>query len=108
MSLEVSIVMNSYNRYPQCLYSLYALEAQTFSHSKMEVIFVDDASTDETPILQNYSSSYTFKYIRCSKNQGRSKAKNIGIDAAEGNIIIMLDAEVIVAPNCVEQQYLYH
>lgn len=108
MGIEVSIIMNSYNRYPQCLYSLYALEAQTFSHSKMEVIFVDDASTDETPLLQNYTPPYTFKYIRCSKNQGRSKAKNIGIDTAEGNIIIMLDAEVIVEPDCVEQQYLYH
>lgn len=108
MGIEVSIVMNSYNKYPQCLYSLYALENQTFDLSKVEVIFVDDASTDETPSLMHYNPPYTFKYIRCETNQGRSKSKNIGIYAAQGNIIMMLDAEVIVEPHCVEQQYLYH
>jgi len=100
--------MNSYNKYPQCLYSLYALEGQTFDHSKMEVIFVDDASTDETPLLENYQPPYKFQYIRPSTNQGRSKAKNIGLTAAKGDIIIMLDAEVIMEPGFVERQYLYH
>ena len=108
MTIEVSIVMNSYNKYPQCLYSLYALEYQTFEHSRMEVILVDDNSSDETPSLTNYTPPYKFKYIRLSTNQGRSKAKNIGIAEATGNIVIMLDAEVIVEPDFVKQQYLYH
>ncbi|MDG4656626.1 glycosyltransferase family 2 protein [Ectobacillus antri] len=108
MSIEVSIVMNSYNKYPQCLYSLYALEYQTFPHKKMEVILVDDTSSDETPLLANYNPPFIFKYIRPAVNQGRSRAKNIGIAEATGHIIIMLDAEVIVEPDFVRQQYLYH
>ncbi|MEY8348463.1 glycosyltransferase [Bacillus cereus] len=108
MTIEISIIMNSYNKYPQCLYSLYALEYQTFEHSRMEVILVDDNSSDETPSLKNYTPPYKFKYIRLATNQGRSKAKNIGIAEAKGNIIIMLDAEIIVEPDFVKQQYLYH
>ncbi|MEY8348458.1 glycosyltransferase [Bacillus cereus] len=108
MGIEVSIIMNSYNKYPQNLLSLYALENQTFDLSKIEVIFVDDASTDETPLLKNYTPPYTFKYIRCEENVGRSKAKNMGIYASQGDILIILDAEMLVDPDFVKQHYDNH
>ncbi|MGG3465965.1 glycosyltransferase [Neobacillus pocheonensis] len=108
MSIEVSVILIAFNKYPQCLYSLYALECQTFDHSKMEVILVDDFSTDETPELQNYQPPFRFKYIRPEKNVGRSKAKNIGIESSEGDIIIFLDSEFLVDPNFIEAQYNYH
>lgn len=108
MCVEVSIIMNSYNRYPQCLYSLYALECQTFDLSKIEVIFVDDASSDETSSLDTYSPPYSFRYIRNPVNQGRAKSKNIGIQAAQGSILVLLDAELIVDPQFVKRRYSYH
>ncbi|MDM5316752.1 glycosyltransferase [Fictibacillus sp. b24] len=108
MSIEVSVIMISYNKYPQNLFSLFALENQTFDLSKMEVIFVDDSSSDETPKLKEYSSEFEFKYIRCDQNVGRSKAKNIGIQASSGSILIFIDAEMILDPEFVEQHYNYH
>ncbi|MCP8968350.1 glycosyltransferase family 2 protein [Ectobacillus ponti] len=108
MGIEMSVIMNSYNKYPQCLYSLYAIEGQTFDLSKVEVIFVDDTSTDETPILREYEPPFQFKYLRPASNLGRSKAKNFGLEHAQGNIIVMLDAEVLLSPTFLAEHYAYH
>jgi glycosyltransferase involved in cell wall biosynthesis len=108
MGIEVSVIMISHNKYPENLFSLYALEKQTFDHSKMEVILVDDASSDETPTIKNQSFSFPFKYVRCEENVGRSKIKNIGIEEAKGDILILLDSEMILEPSFVEQHYSYH
>lgn len=108
MSIEVSIIMITHNKYPQNLYSLYALEKQTFDPKKMEVILVDDASTDKTLRLRNYHPPYDFRIIRNEQNVGRSKAKNIGVEAAIGEVLIILDAEMILDPTYVEQHYNLH
>ncbi|MGG3465964.1 glycosyltransferase family 2 protein [Neobacillus pocheonensis] len=108
MTIQVTIIMNSYNRFPQCLYTLYSLEFQTFDPAKMEVIFVDDASTDDSCQLANYQPPYHFQYIRLRSNHGRSKAKNIGLQHASGEIIIFLDAELLVEPHFIEMRYQHH
>jgi glycosyltransferase involved in cell wall biosynthesis len=108
-NIEVSIIMPSYNRYPLNLFSLYSLENQTFDPSKMEVIFIDDASTDETQNeLRNYRPVYHFKYMRSEQNLGRAKVRNLGIKSARGRILIFLDAEMICEPDFVENHYQYH
>ncbi|KEQ26344.1 glycosyltransferase family 2 protein [Paenibacillus tyrfis] len=108
MSIQVSVIMITHNKYPQNLYSLYALENQTFDPKRMEVILVDDASTDKTPKLQKYRPPFHFRYIRCEQNVGRSKAKNIGIQAATGEVLIIIDAEMILDPTYVGQHYHLH
>lgn len=108
MSIEVSVIMISYNKYPQNLYSLYALENQTFDAKKMEVILVDDASTDQTPKLRKYRPPFKFRYLRCPHNVGRAKAKNVGIASASGEVLIIIDAEMILDPDYVKQHYALH
>lgn len=108
MSIEVTVILPSYNRYPLNLLTLHSLENQTIDFSKMEVILIDDASTDDTHLLQNYSPPYPFRYIRNNQNEGRSKTRNIGIQEAKGQILIFLDAEVIVDPHFVNSHYQRH
>ncbi|MDR7076118.1 GT2 family glycosyltransferase [Neobacillus niacini] len=106
--IEVSIIIPSYNRYPLNLLSLYALENQTFDLSKMEVILIDDASTDDTPQLRNYNPLFRFHYVRNKTNMGLSSTRNIGLKMAHANIIIFLDSEVIADPDYVRNQHQYH
>ncbi|MGG1401423.1 glycosyltransferase [Bacillus salipaludis] len=107
--IEVSIIIPSYNKYPLNLFTLYSLENQTFNSEKMEVIFIDDASTDQTEdSLKNYQAPYQFKYIRNNENLGRAKVRNLGIQASSGNILIFLDAEMLVDPNFVTNHVKYH
>lgn len=109
MGIKVSIIIPSYNRYPQNLLTLYSLQNQTFDPSKMEVILVDDGSSDETlQIPKKFHPPFLFKYIKCEKNMGRSRARNIGIETANGEIIVFLDAEMIVNPDFVQNHYHYH
>ncbi|MFP3416038.1 glycosyltransferase family 2 protein, partial [Bacillus sp. SIMBA_074] len=79
MSTEVTVILPSYNRYPLNLLTLYSLENQTFDFAKMEVILIDDASTDGSHALEHYRPPYPVRYIRNTTNAGRSKTRNIGI-----------------------------
>ncbi len=97
MSIDVSIIIPTYNKFPLNLLTLYSLENQTYDSSKFEVILVDDGSTDSTlSIADNYLFPFHFKYIRVPQNIGRPAARNTGIRAAKGRWIIFLDAEILV------------
>lgn len=109
MSIEVSVIIPSYNKYPLNQLTLYSLAKQTFDPSKMEVIFVDDGSTDETKqTMSDINLPFVFNYIYINKNMGRSKARNLGIESARGRILIFLDAELIVEPDFIENHYRHH
>ncbi|MDR6883156.1 glycosyltransferase [Bacillus sp. 3255] len=108
-TMEVSLVLPSYNRYPYNLLTLFSLQKQTFDLSKVEVIMVDNASDDSTPsIVQKNEFPFVFKYIKCEKNVGRPRSRNMGIRAANGKVIIFLDAEVLVGPDFIEQHVQAH
>lgn len=108
MGIDVTVILPSYNRYPLNLLTLYSLENQIFDFSKMEVILIDDASTDDTHLLQHYRPPYPYRYIRNRNNEGRSKTRNMGIQAAKGEILIFLDAEVMVDPHFVSNHVRRH
>ncbi|EKN71690.1 glycosyl transferase, group 2 family protein [Neobacillus bataviensis LMG 21833] len=107
--IEVSIIIPSQNKYPLNLFTLYSLELQTFNLAKMEVIFINDASTDQTADnLKDYSPPFHFKYIHSKKKLGRAKVRNLGIRSARGSLLIFLDAEMIVEPDFVVNHYKHH
>ncbi|MFF2591989.1 glycosyltransferase family 2 protein [Priestia megaterium] len=107
--IKVSIVMPTYNKYHQTSLSLYGLSKQTFPQAEYEVILVDDASSDNTPnIFKEADVPFKFKYIRMKQNKGRSSVRNIGINHAEGNLLIFLDGEMLAPPAFIENHYKHH
>lgn len=63
----------------------------------VEVIVVDDGSTDDTPaVAQSLGSSIC--YIR-QENQGLSAARNTGMHAARGDFLVFLDADDLLTAN---------
>ncbi|MCQ9283280.1 glycosyltransferase [Priestia aryabhattai] len=107
--IKVSIVMPTYNKYHQTSLSLYGLSKQTFSHAEYEVILVDDASSDNTSdILKEVDVPFKFKYIQMKQNKGRSSVRNIGINHAEGDLLIFLDGEMLAPPSFIENHYKHH
>ncbi len=85
---RVSVVVCTFNgarTLVQCLRSLLALDYPDY-----EVIVVDDGSTDETPALLAH-----FPEIRIIRqdNQGLSRARNAGLQAATGSVIAFTDSD---------------
>ncbi|HVT88020.1 MAG TPA: glycosyltransferase [Tepidisphaeraceae bacterium] len=85
---KVSVIICSYNgasTVESCLRSMERLRYPDY-----EVVFVDDGSTDHTPkILTKFP---WVKYIR-QKNKGLSYARNVGMNAATGEIIAYTDSD---------------
>jgi glycosyltransferase involved in cell wall biosynthesis len=96
---DITIIMPSYNKYPENLFTLYSLEYQEYDMSKVQVILIDDNSSDSTVLLKNHSFSFDFVYVRNNNNLGRVTSRNIGIDHAKGRVVIFLDAEILVRPD---------
>ncbi|WP_309123287.1 glycosyltransferase [Paenibacillus sp.] len=108
MKPRVTIVLPSYNRYPFNAFCLRALEKQTVDLSTMQVILVDDASTDETRRFRKYRPPYPFQYVRNERVLGVARSRNIGLKRAKGDVVVFLDADMIPDPNYVKFQLEWH
>ena len=106
-AVPVSVVIPCYNAQPTLRRALASVAAQ--SAQVMEVIAVDDASTDGTPALlrelqRDYGARW-LKVITFERNQGASTARNAGWDAARGEYVAFLDADDTWARAKVAIQY---
>jgi len=93
--VKASIVIASYNAnrfLGECLSSVYDSK-KVFGD--LEVVLVDNASTDGTRefVKQNFSQ---VRYIRSEKNLGFAKGNNTGIVAAKGDYIVLLNSDTVV------------
>jgi glycosyltransferase involved in cell wall biosynthesis len=94
----VSVVIPAYNAARYLAEALDSVLAQTYE--PIEVIVVDDGSTDETAEIAR-------RYPVClieGPNGGRSVARNRGIDAASGAFVAFCDADDVCVPNRIEAQ----
>ncbi len=96
----VSVVIPNYNYARYLSEAIDSVLAQTYP--KIEVIVVDDGSTDESiPKLRQYGSR--IQYIQ-QKNQGVAAARNRGIHQSVGELIAFLDADDYWLPLKIERQ----
>lgn len=98
----VSIIIPSYNRKDTILQSVNSVLEQTYSD--IEVIVVDDGSTDGTEEVIKPIRNKKLKYIRCTQNKGVAVARNIGLDNAQGEYIAFNDSDDIWNKNKLELQ----
>lgn len=97
----VSIIIPAYNvdnYLEECVHSLLC---QTYKN--YEVIIIDDGSTDNTYTVGRRltDESANVKLFR-QENQGVSIARNAGIQKANGEFVVFVDADDIVAPQYIE------
>lgn len=84
-----SIVIPTFNRPNELFRSLSSISLQTVKD--VEVIVVDDGSTNKIDIELLKKFNFKIKYIECKKNLGAASARNIGVKAALGRYISFLD-----------------
>jgi len=74
----------------------------TQSYKKLEIICVNDGSTDQSyEILKNLSRTDNRIHVINQNKQGVSSARNTGLDLAKGDYLFFLDADDLISNNCI-------
>jgi glycosyltransferase involved in cell wall biosynthesis len=97
--MQVSVIIATYNRAHSIGHAIRSILNQT--HQEIELIVVDDGSTDETlSILQTFSDQDSrLKIIPLSQNSGATVARNRGVSAATGDLVLVWDSDDQLFPN---------
>ncbi|MBM4140170.1 MAG: glycosyltransferase family 2 protein [Nitrospira sp.] len=87
----VSVIIPAYDNAPFIKFALESLFQQTYPQEKIEIIVIDDGSTDNTnEILNEYRKKIIYVH---QENKGVASARNRGMSLAKGEVIIFLDAD---------------
>ena len=71
-----------------------------------EVILVDDGSTDSSwEVIEHLAADYPLKGISFRRNYGKSAALYCGFEAAQGDIVITMDADLQDSPDEIPELY---
>ncbi|WP_336036853.1 glycosyltransferase family 2 protein [Halobacterium yunchengense] len=98
----VSVVVPTYNRAGRIHRSIESVLAQT--HEDLELIVVDDGSTDYTEeVVRSYDDD-RLTYVAHEDNRGASAARNTGIERASGEYVAFLDSDDAWLPRKLERQ----
>jgi glycosyltransferase involved in cell wall biosynthesis len=88
---RVTVLIDTYNHERFIEEAITSVMQQDFSPSDMEILVVDDGSTDRTPeIVRKFSPRV--RLIR-KKNGGQASAFNAGVPEAQGEIVAFLDGD---------------
>lgn len=93
----VSVVIATYNMGQYLMDAIDSVLGQTWEN--LELIVVDDGSTDKTAeVMAQFVHNPRVRYLP-TENQGQPRAKNHGINSANGDYIAFCDADDLWAPN---------
>ena len=99
MSLSYSVVIPAYNATRTLSASLESVMQQSLP--ALEVIVVDDGSTDDTVTLARGFSSVR---VVSQRNCGPGPACNAGVALAQGDVLTFLDADDLWTPGAMQAQ----
>ncbi len=109
-TIDVSVIIPNYNyeKYiEECIRSVVESE---FDHSNLEIVVVDDASTDNSVTLVNKIKKQTdipIHLIKHPLNLGLARARNSGIKNAKGKYLFFLDSDNYIGKDCLKKHFDY-
>ena len=102
---KISLVIPCYNESKRINHLLKTLKSFDGSWDlPLEIIIVDDGSSDETAqqIEQNFTNAFSdkveFHLVKLGKNQGKGGALKAGVEKAQGDFILTMDADNATHP----------
>lgn len=96
-----SFIVPVYNRPQEIDELLYSLTKQNF-HKPFEIVIVEDGSeNDAKEVISSYQDLLDIQYL-VTENQGAGRARNFGMQQANGDYFVVLDSDVLVPTNYLE------
>ena len=100
--MKISVIVPCFKDSATLKRSLDSIFSQTYKVN--EIIVVNDASPETIEIEAILSTYSTVLYIKNNNNKGLAASRNIGVNAATGDIISFLDADDELHPQKIEAQ----
>lgn len=101
----ISIIVPVYNREKELNRCVSSLINQTFED--IEILLVDDGSTDSSPQLcDDYSNKYDKLKVFHNTNMGVSQTRNFGLSKASGDYICFIDSDDYIDEKYIEKLYI--
>ena len=100
--VKISVIIPTFNREKLVCRSIKSVLNQTLQN--LEIIIIDDGSTDDTKKEVEKLQDERIKYIKLQNNTGGANARNIGIDIASGKFISFQDSDDIFYYDKLEKQ----
>jgi glycosyltransferase involved in cell wall biosynthesis len=104
-SPTVSVIVPVWNVEPYLAQSLDSVVEQTIGLDRIELITVDDGSTDGGGrMLDEYAARYPqVTVVHEANSGGAGRPRNVGLDRAGGTYVFFLDADDYLGPECLER-----
>ena len=95
---KISVIVPVYNVYDYLDDCVLSLINQKYDFSKVEIILVNDGSTDNSlEICKKYADKYDNIKLIDKKNGGLSDSRNCGFKASHGEYIMFLDSDDLIS-----------
>ena len=106
-NIKISIIVPVYRVEKYIERFLLSVMSQTYNHSELECILVDDCTPDRSmdiarEIVIREKSDISFVYLKHQVNAGPSASRNTGLVEARGKYILFFDSDDFVMPNCIQ------
>jgi glycosyltransferase involved in cell wall biosynthesis len=101
--LDIDVLVCAYNEAPHIPALFESLRRQTVGSDRFDIIFVDNASTDETPrVVAEHSFGLNVRSLR-EERKGKSWACKTGYQSSKATYVAHLDADTKADPGWLEQ-----
>lgn len=107
---DLSVVIPTYNRSDVLLKTLRSYKEQTAANEILEILVVDDGSTDGTPdTVAKLSAAFPFpiRYLR-QNHKGPARGRNWAIRESRGSLVLLGDDDIIPCPTMVAEHLAWH
>lgn len=107
--MNISVIIPAYNAEDTIERCLNAVLNQTYPKENFEVVVVNDGSQDRTAEILSRKESrstakeYSLRVIHLGQNQGRIIARETGAEEAKFQVLLFVDARILLSPDFMEQ-----
>ncbi|MGA8532480.1 MAG: glycosyltransferase family A protein, partial [Candidatus Tumulicola sp.] len=107
--LDISVVIPTYNRLEMLQHVLPTLLAQDLANDRFELLVCDSRSTDGTAeyLARESARHPNLRHLPGSYG-GRAAARNAGIAAARGDVVVFNDSDILASPDLLSQHLRRH
>ncbi|HLW59062.1 MAG TPA: glycosyltransferase [bacterium] len=96
--MDCSVIIPTYNNREVLREALVRQVGQDFPRDRYEIVVIDDGSTDGTAeMIRDLRSPVPIRYL-AQANRGRAAARNAGVRASSGRVLVFLDSDFWAEP----------